>query len=234
MCHPTYNPSSMESMIRMVYKKLFKAYGEQGWWPLLDKRGKLSYHPGDYSPPHDRDEVFQVWVGSILAQNTTWKMASRALINLAKAKALKPCSLIEMRHSKLAELIKPAGFMNQKAGYLKEISKFFITLKGVPRRDELLSIKGVGDETADTILLYAYKIPEFIVDSYTLRILKNLKLINGDEKYMEIKKLFKDSLPSDYRIFQEYHALLVEHGKRYYKGKSARDPLLSDFYGGVH
>ncbi|MDI3484616.1 MAG: endonuclease related protein [Methanobacteriaceae archaeon] len=91
----------MESMIRMIYKKLFKAYGEQGWWPLLDKRGKLSYHPGDYSPPHDRDEVFQVWVGSILAQNTTWKMASRALINLAKAKALKPCSLIEMKHSKL-------------------------------------------------------------------------------------------------------------------------------------
>ncbi|MDI3484617.1 MAG: endonuclease related protein [Methanobacteriaceae archaeon] len=124
--------------------------------------------------------------------------------------------------------------MNQKAGYLKEISKFFITLKGVPRRDELLSIRGVGDETADTILLYAYKIPEFIVDSYTLRIFKNLKLINGDEKYMEIKKLFEDSLPSDYRIFQEYHAILGEHGKRYYKGKSARDPLLSDFYGGVH
>jgi len=121
----------------------------------LDK-GELSYHPGDYSPPHDRDEVFQVWVGSILAQNTTWKMASRALINLAKAKAPKPCSLIEMRHSKL-ELIKPAGFLNQKAEYLKEISKFFITLKGVPRRDELLSIKGVGDETADTILLLHIK-----------------------------------------------------------------------------
>jgi len=218
----------------MIYEKLFAAYGEQGWWPLLNKKGKLSYHPGDYSPPHDRGEVFQVWVGSILAQNTTWKMASKALINLANAKALNPHRLIGMHHSKLSELIKPAGFLNQKARYLKEISKFFMSLRGVPKRDELLSIKGVGDETADTILLYAYKIPEFIVDSYTRRILKNLKLIKGDENYIEIKRLFEDSLPSDYRIFQEYHALLVEHGKRYYQGKSVRDPLLGDFYGGLH
>ncbi|HHW05587.1 MAG TPA: endonuclease III domain-containing protein [Methanothermobacter sp.] len=220
--------------MKIIYEKLFSAYGEQGWWPILDKRCKLSYHPGDYSPPNNRWEIFQVWVGSILAQNTTWKMASRALINLAKARALNPYSIIEMNHSKFSRLIKPAGFLNRKAKYLKEISKFFISLEGVPGRDELLSIKGVGDETADTILLYAYKIPEFIVDSYTRRILKRIKLIKGDENYMEIKKLFEDNLPSDYRIFQEYHALLVEHGKRYYQGKSARDPLLSDFYGSIH
>ncbi|WP_455240831.1 endonuclease III domain-containing protein [Methanothermobacter tenebrarum] len=221
-------------MIKMIYEKLFSAYGEQGWWPLLDEKFKLSYHPGDYSPPNSRGEIFEVWVGSILAQNTTWKVASRALINLAKAGALNPYSIIEMDHSKLSELIKPAVFLNQKAQYLKEISKFFISLKGVPRRDELLSIKGVGDETADTILLYAYKVPEFIVDSYTRRILKKFKLIKGDENYMEIKKLFEDSLPSDYKIFQEYHALLVEHGKRYYRSKSPRDPLLSDFHGDIH
>lgn len=213
--------------VGIIYEKLLSAYGRRGWWPLLDKRCELSYHPGDYSPPHDKEEIFQVWVGSILAQNTTWKMASRALINLAKTKSLNPYSMIRMKHSKLSELIKPASFLNQKAYYLKEISKFFTSLEDVPGRDELLTIKGIGDETADTILLYAYKVPEFIVDTYTRRILQRLKLIDGDEDYIEIKKLFQNNLPSDYRVFQEYHALLVKHGKNYYTRGKSTDPLLS-------
>lgn len=211
--------------IRIIYDKLFSAYGEQGWWPLL-KDCKLSYHPGDYSPPHNEAEIFQVWVGSILTQNTTWRQASRALIRLGKIGALNPYRIIRMDPPRLVELIKCAGFPNQKAYYLKEISKFFTNLEDIPTREELLSIKGVGNETADTILLYAYKMPEFIVDTYTRRIFQKLKLIEGDEDYMEIKGLFEDNLASDYRIFQEYHALLVEHGKRYYTRGKSTDPLL--------
>lgn len=211
--------------IRIIYERLFSAYGKQGWWPFL-KDCKLSYHLGDYSPPHSEEEVFQVWVGSILTQNTTWRQASKALIRLGKLGALSPYRIIGMDLPRLVELIKCAGFPNQKAYYLKEISKFFTTLEGVPRRDELLSVKGVGDETADTILLYAYKMPEFIVDTYTRRILQRLKLTRGDEDYMEVKKLFEDNLRRDYRVFQEYHALLVEHGKKYYTRGKPADPLL--------
>ncbi|MDI9624388.1 MAG: endonuclease III domain-containing protein [Methanothermobacter sp.] len=214
--------------IRTIYEKLFSAYGEQGWWPLLDENARLSYHPGDYSPPHSEAEVFQIWVGSILSQNTRWKLASRALIKLAKIGSLNPYHIIEMNPRQLVEVIKCAGFPNQKAYYLKEISKFFTKLEDIPGRDELLSIKGVGDETADKILLYAYKIPEFIVDTYTRRILKKLNLIKGDEDYIEIKKLFEDNLASDYRVFQEYHALLVKHGKKYYTISKSTDPLLSE------
>jgi endonuclease-3 related protein len=112
---------------------------------------------------------------------------------------------------------------------LKTLALWFIGLEGsVPAREELLSLKGIGPETADSILLYAFKQPFFVVDSYTRRIVTNLGLVDERADYNEIKSLFEESLPRDFEVYQEYHALLVEHAKRYYqkKGNYAKCPLL--------
>ena len=111
---------------------------------------------------------------------------------------------------------------------LREISRFFIELDGnIPTRKELLAVKGVGNETADSILLYAYKQPEFVVDAYTKRIFSHLGLVEDDVKYMALKEFFESHLPKDITIFNEYHALIVEHAKRYYNKKpyGMNDPL---------
>ncbi len=118
--------------------------------------------------------------------------------------------------------------MNQKAVYLKELTQFFISLEGrTPERKELLAVKGVGNETADSILLYAFKEPEFVVDAYTKRIFSHLDIVDGGTGYMEVKKLFESSLPRNTALYQEYHALVVEHAKHYYNKKpyGVEDPL---------
>ncbi|HHY00013.1 MAG TPA: endonuclease III domain-containing protein, partial [Methanothermobacter sp.] len=113
-----------------------------------------------------------------------------------------------------------AGFLNQKSVYIREITKFFLFLEGTtPSRSEILKVKGVGNETADSILLYAYKKPEFVIDTYTRRIFSHLGLVDEKISYMEFKKLFENNLPLSVPIYQEYHALLVEHAKRYYRKK---------------
>ena len=110
-----------------------------------------------------------------------------------------------------------AGYFNQKAKKIRIFSEFFLSLNGnTPKRDKLLHVWGIGPETADSILLYAYKKPSFVVDTYTRRILIRKKLIKLNAKYNEIKTLFEDNLPKDYKIYQEFHALLVEYAKRNY------------------
>jgi len=121
----------------------------------------------------------------------------------------------------LKSAIRPAGFFNQKAIYLREMADFFVGLKGrTPSRKELMSVKGVGNETADSILLYAYKRPEFVIDAYTKRIVISLGLAERKAGYMELKNLFESNLPGDVALYQEYHALLVEHAKRFYSSKA--------------
>ncbi|WP_269852106.1 endonuclease III domain-containing protein [Methanosarcina horonobensis] len=125
--------------------------------------------------------------------------------------------------------MRPAGYYNQKAVRLKTLAEWFLELKSrTPEREELLSLKGVGPETADSILLYAFKQPSFVVDAYTRRIISNLGLADEKTKYSEIKALFEENLPEDMIVYQEYHALLVEHAKRYYQKKInySRCPLL--------
>lgn len=129
----------------------------------------------------------------------------------------------------LKEAIKPAGYYNQKAARLKILAEWFTNFKSqTPEREELLSLKGIGPETADSILLYAFKQPSFVVDAYTRRVVSNLGLVEEKAKYSEIKALFEENLPEDLVIYQEYHALLVEHAKRYYQKKISysRCPLL--------
>lgn len=222
-----------------IYHKLYGLYGPQGWWPLISHEGinpnktgaVRGYHPLNYDLPQKRNQVYEVILGAILTQNTSWLQADKALLNLNQLKAIEPELLLKLDDETLKSAIRCAGFLNQKSIYLKEITIFFIRLDGrIPSRKELLKVKGVGNETADSILLYAYKQPEFVVDAYTRRIFAHLSLVDEDIKYMELKKLFESNLPRDVPIYQEYHALLVEHAKRYYNRKpyGVDDPLKSD------
>jgi endonuclease-3 related protein len=221
----------MKNNIQLIYKELLKMYGPQGWWPMLDCKGVnptktgaiKGYHPGDYTYPKTEDQKFEICLGSILTQNTAWPNVEKALLNLKKLDAINPKRLLALKDETLKEAIRPAGYFNQKARKLKEFTQFYINLsKRVPTRDELLQIWGIGKETADSMLLFAYKVPIFKIDAYTKRIFLNLKLINPNDEYDEIKQLFESNLEKDFIIYQEYHALIVEHAKRYYMKKADR------------
>ena len=226
----------MQEQIIKIYEKLYDLYGPQGWWPLINhdgtsptKTGAIrGYHPENYDLPTKRNQVYEIILGAILTQNTSWLSAEMALFNLDELNAIEPEKLLELDDETLKSAIRCAGFLNQKAVYLREVTKFFIEIDGkVPTRKELLAVIGVGNETADSILLYAYKQPEFVVDAYTKRIFIHLGLVNENIKYMELKNLFESSLPKDVALYQEYHALIVEHAKRYYSKKpyGVDDPL---------
>ncbi|MBI4814117.1 MAG: endonuclease III domain-containing protein [Methanobacterium sp.] len=223
------------SHLRRIFEKLYHIYGPQGWWPLMNYKGENptktgsmhGYHPLNYDLPENPDEQFEIMVGTILTQNTAWTSAEKALENLKKLDAIHPERLLLLDEELLKSAVRPAGFLNQKSAYLKNISQFFQSLEGrTPSRKEVLRVKGVGNETADSILLYAYHQPEFVVDAYTRRIFSHLKIVNENISYMELKKLFKDNLPEDVPLYQEYHALIVEHAKRYYGRKPYKDDIL--------
>lgn len=214
----------MNKKLLIIYEALLKHYGPQGWWPLtsLVEEGKDGgYHPGDYEHPKTELDAYEIIVGAILTQNTSWSAVERAIQNLRQIGALDPHALLSLSDSELKRAIKPAGFYNQKALYLKEATKFFMSLsKKTPTRKDLLSVKGVGNETADSILLYAYKQPQFVIDAYTKRIAFALNLADESAGYMELKKLFESNLPKDVALYQEFHALLVEHAKHFYSKKT--------------
>jgi endonuclease III related protein len=222
------NIKNKKNALEKIYLWLFNKYGPQGWWPLLDcdginptKTGCIKgYHPINYSYPKTKKEQFEICIGAILTQNTAWPNVEKALINLKKLNAISPEKIIELENEILAEAIKPAGYFNQKAKKLKIFSKFYISLnEKIPSRQELLQIWGIGPETADSILLYAYKIPTFVIDAYTKRIFSNLNLISNDSSYDEFKLLFENNINPDLAVYQEYHALIVEHAKNFYKKK---------------
>lgn len=225
-----------KQLIQAIYTNLYKLYGPRGWWPIISMADRLGfdsrgYHKGDYSYPNNERQQFEIAIGAILTQNTSWLQAEKAALNLHRSNLLSPAAIAKAKINKLADAIKPSGFFNEKAKKIKSFSKFYSALNNaVPERGELLSVWGIGPETADSILLYAYKVPTFVVDAYTRRILSALGLIDAAATYDEVKLLFERSIkPSTQKtqttqIYQEYHALLVEHAKRYYrKGTSAHD-----------
>lgn len=202
--------------INAKYQELLDRHGPQGWWPLLDVKGTnptktgsvRGYHPGDYSYPKDEGQRFEICIGAILTQNTAWPNVEKALRNLKRNRSIDPWKILSMSIDQLKDEIRPSGYYNQKARKIREFSEFYIELEGrTPTREELLAIWGIGEETADSILLYAYQVPKFVVDSYTKRV------FGLDKKYSEIQKMFEEALPRDYRIYQEYHALIVEEAK---------------------
>jgi len=189
-------------MFLSLYKKLFKKHGKQNWWPISNQ-----FKPAE----------LEICVGTILTQNTSWKNVEKALTNLKKQGLLTAEDIIKTDTKKLEKAIKPSGFYKQKAQRLKTLCKFILTYKGdfykQVEREELLSLKGVGKETADSILLYACNKPFFVIDTYTRRLLSFIGLIKGDEDYDKIQKLCESKLPKDIKLYQEFHALIVEEGK---------------------
>ncbi len=200
--------------VLQIFRLLLKTYGEQGWWPIKGK-----YSKDNFSRKLERDEVFEICVGAILTQNTAWKNVERALNNLYP---LSPEKIKKLTLEELGNAVQPAGYFNQKAIYLKIFADYFLELKNAPSRDELLSVKGIGNETADSILLYAFRRPEFVVDAYTKRLFARLGLIEN-LSYLETKRFFESNLKHDASLFQEFHALIVEHAKRHCRSKPLCD-----------
>ena len=194
-----------------IYERLLEEYGPQGWWPIVSDKCEYGVNA-----PRNRKEVFEICVGAILTQNTSWLNVEKALLNLKKGRLLDPGRIIR---SDIREAIRPAGYYNQKERKLKEFSRFFIKLEGIPSREELLGIWGIGKETADSILLYAFNVPSFVVDAYTRRIFSGLKLVSDDAGYDDIRLFFERNLEKDAELYKEFHALIVEHAKRYYSRK---------------
>jgi endonuclease-3 related protein len=220
-----YFQLSMDALLS-IYGDLFSLWGPQGWWPL--GRG-LGYHPGDYSLPRTNAGVFEVYLGAVLTQNSSWNGASMALEELRRRRCLQPSRLLALPEGELEEAIRPARYWKQKSRYLRGLSGFFMALRGrIPLRDALLAQAGIGPETADSILLYAYHQPVFVVDTYTRRIFTSLGVLTGKERYAEIQKMFTDALPNDPALFNEYHALIVRHARMYYSRQphGINDPLM--------
>ncbi len=191
--------------IFLLYTQLLKKFGSQHWWPAGSN--------------------YEVVVGAILTQNTNWKNVERAIINLKNANKLNEKEILEINITELEELIRPSGFYKQKAERLKLATNKWIELKSKEKelsiedlREELLSVKGIGKETADSIILYAFHKPIFVIDAYTRRFCK--KYLNFESKeYDEYRNLFESNLPKDVKLFKEYHALIVELSKNNKKEK---------------
>lgn len=180
-------------MIR-VYKKLLQHFGKQNWWPTIS-----------------RNKTLEIAIGAILTQNTSWNQVEKVIRELYQRGLLDRKKLLKMPLKSLAKIIRPTGYYNQKAKKIKH----FLNFKGEITRNNLLKIWGIGKETADSILLYAYNKPFFVIDAYTKRIFKRLRSLDMD--YDGMQELFHKNLPRDVEMYKEYHALLVELGKNYCK-----------------
>ena len=193
-----------------IYRLLFERFGPQHWWPGETK--------------------FEIVIGAILTQNTNWANVEKAIANLKAANRLTAQALHRLDHAELAELIRPAGYFNLKAKRLKSfLTWLFDNYEGrledteaintYQLRKDLLGIKGIGPETADSILLYAFGRPVFVVDTYTARVAVRHHLIEPDAGYAQLQDLFQSNLQQDTQLFNEYHALLVQIGKNFCKPK---------------
>jgi len=190
-----------------LYKELFSHFGEFHWWHA--------------------DTEFEVLVGAILTQNTAWTNVEKAIANMKKERIITLRKVADCNLSTLKRLIKPAGFFNQKAVYLRELCRYILNNYGSLKkfytkdlqelRKELLSLKGVGNETADTILLYSAGKPSFVIDAYTLRIIG--RVFDQNMRYVEVKDWFETTTKKDTKHYQHYHALIVEFAKKYCQKK---------------
>lgn len=198
--------------LKLLYQRLLDHFGPQHWWP--------------------GDTPFEVLVGAMLTQNTSWTNAAQAIANLKKAEVLSLAGLRALAPEQLAGLIRPAGYYNLKEKRLRNLldlaardfdgnlnALFALPLSRA--RKKLLSCNGVGPETADSILLYAGGLPTFVVDAYTRRVLERHGFDIGKSDYGAVQALFMDHLPRDAPMFNEYHALLVILCKEYCKKSSA-------------
>ena len=206
---------SLKKTLDDIYQRLLGRFGPQHWWPA--------------------DEPFEVIVGAILTQSAAWGNVEKAIKNLRGVGALSPQALRQLPKAKLTELVYPCGYYNAKALKLKalavwlgnhyqdDLNRLFV-LNAADLRQQLLSVHGVGPETADSIILYAAGKPVFVVDAYTRRIFSRLGLAPQKDGYAAYQMLFEENLPRDVKMFNEYHALLVCLGKNVCR----RQPLCGE------
>lgn len=189
--------------IKKVYQQLRRRYGPQHWWPA--------------------ESTFEVMLGAVLTQNTAWVNVERAIENLKQASALTPQAIVNANHNRLAKWLKPSGYFNVKAKRLRNFCSWYINageyaslkyLKTIQLRERLLEINGIGPETADDILLYAFNRKVFVIDAYTKRIFSRIGIIKKEIDYESLRELFEHRLGIEsVKMFNEYHALIVLHGK---------------------
>lgn len=191
---------TVSQLLPDIYHRLMARYGPQHWWPA--------------------EEPFEVIVGAILTQSAAWRNVERAIANLKAAKALSPQALRRLSLSEVAALIHSSGYYNAKALKLKSLASWLekyyddnlnkLFTGDIDRlRQQLLSIHGIGQETADSIILYAAHKPVFVIDAYTRRIINRIGPAPDSNNYVAYQALFMDNLPGDAGLFNEYHALLV-------------------------
>ncbi|MBW6469804.1 MAG: endonuclease [Methanosarcinaceae archaeon] len=197
--------------LKNVYNTLLNEFGHQNWWPA--------------------DTSFEVVIGAVLTQQTKWTNVEQAISNLKEHGLLEPDTLAQADVELIEELVHCCGFYRQKASRLNNIAKYFADI-GIENvfnaptdklRDDMLSLNGVGNETADSIVLYAANKPKFVIDAYTTRIMDCLG-INGN--YIKLQELFEKELPVNVDLYKEYHALIVEYAKTYCGKKRCAECLL--------
>lgn len=188
--------------LQKTFQSLASCYGPQHWWPA--------------------DSPFEIMVGAVLTQNTAWLNVERAIQNLIEKDHLSAERLVRSRHDHLARWLQPAGYFNVKATRLKNFCQWYLNagsftalkkLNTETLRLSLLTVNGVGPETADDILLYAFERPVFVIDAYTRRFFARLGFIQGNEDYDQLRLAIEAALGPDVPLFNEYHALIVRHAK---------------------
>jgi endonuclease-3 related protein len=190
--------------LRDIYRRFFERYGPQHWWPA--------------------DNPFEVIIGAILTQSTAWNNVEKAIANLKNANGLSAGALRELPEEQIAELIYPSGYYNVKSRKLKAFVRWLgqkhddnldeLFSQSMPDlREQLLGVCGIGEETADSIILYAAGKPVFVIDTYTRRLVDRLGYSPQGNSYSDYQELFVKNLPTNASLFNEYHALIVRHGK---------------------
>jgi endonuclease-3 related protein len=202
--------------LQTVYKTLLKQYGYQDWWP--------------------GDTPFEIMVGAILTQNTSWRNVERAINNLKANDALDPRNILATRTAMLAQWLKPSGYFNIKTQRLRNFCQWYLEAGGYQSlkrmqtarlRKALLSVNGVGLETADDILLYAFHRKVFVIDAYTRRLFSRLGLVDPDWHYEHLRQYFEAGLlKENVAMFSQYHALIVMHGKELCRARPRCDDCL--------
>ena len=203
------------ALLAEIYRRLLDAHGPQGWWPS--------------------DGPFETIVGAILTQNTAWTNVDKALANLSSAGLMTPAAIRAVPEARLAEAIRPSGYFNTKARKLKAMAEHLAlydddtgrwrSREAKELRAELLSVYGIGPETADDIVLYVADLPSFVMDAYTVRLVDRLGIAPKRKRYEDYQALFEDNLPHDAPLFNEYHALLDAHAKAICR---KRDPACAE------
>lgn len=193
---------SRKDSYRRIYEILNSHYGPQHWWPA--------------------DSPFEVMVGAVLVQNTSWGNASAAITRLKESDLMSPFAIDKMEINQLASKIVSSGYFNIKARRLKALCEWLVNQGGLDKvkrrsslslRKDLLKVHGIGPETADDILLYAFDVPVFVIDAYTRRLFYRLGLAQHDASYDELQTGFEQALGYDVGLFNQYHALIVVHAK---------------------